>query len=206
MNELTRTSLITNPNEITQTLHCPICLDLIMAPIECHECSKLFCKDCINNWLNNSPNKECPNKHRFIKKSSIDEWAQKALQKIYLKCPYKTCESEYAYSLWPNHVKVCPAKIKGVKGETERGDDDIYKDKDIQFFVRDLQNRSYVFNLPISTTIKELKERIKDKTGINARDQRLIGNGKNLEDNKTLEFYYIQNNSNISLVMRLKGG
>lgn len=204
MNELTRTNLIVNPNQTTPSLQCPICLDLVIEPYECEKCGKIFCKDCITNWLNNSPKKECPNKHKFKKKEILDDWVTETLQKIYIKCPYKTCYSQYAYSAWPTHVKVCIARTKGIRDETPTGEE-IFADKEIQFFVKDLQGRSYLFKLPLSTTVKELKEAVKNKTGINVEDQRLIGNAKNMENNKTLEYYCIQNHSNINLVMRLKG-
>lgn len=204
MNELTRTYLIVNPNETTPSLQCPICLDLVIEPFECEKCGKIFCKECITSWLNNSPQKECPNKHKFERKLILDDWINNTLQKIYIKCPYNNCYSQYAYKAWFTHVKVCRAKANGIRDETPTGEE-VFVDKEIQFFVKDLQNHSYLFKLPLSTTVKELKEKIKDKTGINVEDQRLIGNAKNMEDNKTLEFYYIQENSNINLVMRLKG-
>jgi len=215
MNELTRTNLIVNPNQTTPSLQCPICLDLVIEPYECEECGKIFCKDCITNWLNTnyqqqlkngikSPKKECPNKHEFIRKKILDDWVNQTLQKIYIKCPYKTCYSQYAYSAWPTHVKVCIARTKGIRDETPTGEE-IFADKEIQFFVKDLQGHSCLFKLPLSTTVEELKKAVKNKTGINVENQRLIGNGKNMEDTKTLEYYCIQDCSTISLVMRLKG-
>jgi len=205
MSELTRTNLIVNPNQTTPSLQCPICLDLVIEPYECEECGKIFCKDCITNWLNNSRTKECPNKHRFKQKQKLDDWVTESLKKIFIKCPYKTCYGQYAYNVWQNHLKICNARTKGIEDETPTGEE-IFADKEIQFFVKDLQGHSYLFKMPLSTTVSELKEKIKDKTGIKVEDQRLIANGKNLEDHKTLEFYFIQEGSNIQLVMRLKGG
>ena len=65
--ELTRTNLVVSSNtKVSPTLQCSICLDLVMEPVECTNCSKLFCKECIEGWLKNS--KDCPNKHIFLKK------------------------------------------------------------------------------------------------------------------------------------------
>ena len=205
MSELTRTSLVVNPNQTTPSLQCPICLDLVIEPYECEECCKIFCKECITNWLNNSPTDECPNKHQFKKKKILDDWVTESLKKIFIKCPYKTCYSQYSMSLWANHLKVCNGRTQGLKDETPTGEE-IFADKEIQFFVKDLQGHSYLFKMPVSTTVIELKEKIKDKTGIRVEDQRLIGNAKNMDDHKTLEYYFIQEGSNIQLVMRLKGG
>ena len=82
----------------------------------------------------------------------------------------------------------------------------MFIDKKIQFFVVDLSGKAYLFNLPLSTTIKELKERIKDKTGIKIEAQRILTGSKPTDDHKTLEFYSIKDNSIIYLVMRLQGG
>ena len=102
-NQISRGKLVSNIQTISPTLQCAICLDLVMTPVECEDCSKLFCKDCIENWLKNT--KECPNKHPFIKKKELDDWIKKAIGKIYLKCPYIGCGSDYAYKYWTEHVK-----------------------------------------------------------------------------------------------------
>ena len=89
MDELTKTNLIVNKNGISPSFQCNICLDLVMNPIECNSCSKLFCKECIESWLKSSKNHECPNKHTFSKKGKLDEWIQPALNRIFIKCPFK---------------------------------------------------------------------------------------------------------------------
>ena len=86
-NEINRGKLVANMTAVSPTLQCSICLDLVMTPVECGNCSKLFCKNCIENWLKTA--NECPNKHPFVKKEELDEWIKKALGKIFLKCPYK---------------------------------------------------------------------------------------------------------------------
>ena len=112
-NEISRGELISNQTSVSPTLQCPICRDLVMNPVECKNCSKLFCKYCIDNWLKNT--NQCPNKHIFEKKEELDDWIKIALGKIFLKCPFKGCRSDYAYKYWKAHVKKCIFKIKGCK-------------------------------------------------------------------------------------------
>ncbi len=210
--EIARGKLISNLNTVSPTLQCSICLDLVMTPVECKICSKLFCKYCIDNWLKN--NKECPNKHIFEKKDELDDWILKALGKIYLKCPYKGCNSDYAYKYWKNHVKLCKFKTKGIiKLETDddetNGGDGLEKPfewESIQFFVKDINGKTHTFVLPLSTTVKELKEKLEIKTGFKVEDQRLTCNGKTMENNKLLEYYGLQPNQTIMQITRLKGG
>ncbi len=80
MQGLTRTNLVTNNDKLSPTLQCSICPDLVMEPIECQNCSKLFCKECIiNNWLKQW--NECPNNHSFVKKSILDDCIKLILDK-----------------------------------------------------------------------------------------------------------------------------
>ena len=60
--------------------------------------------------------------------------------------------------------------------------------------------------MPLNTTVKELKEKLEEKSGFKAEDQHLICNGKTMEDERMLEFYGVQNNNTIFQTQRLKGG
>ena len=203
MEELTRINLIANNQEISPTFQCSICLDLVMDPVECENCSKLFCNECINGWLKNS--NQCPNKHLFKKANDLDEWIKKSLNKIFINCPYFKCNSKYNYNMWKNHLKVCNYKSNGIQLFTPSGEE-VFKWMEVQFFVKDLNNRNHVFNLPLSTTVKELKERLKDKTGINVEDMILICGPKAMQNEKMLEFYSVEDNTTIIQLTRLKGG
>ena len=52
---------IFNINEeinLKELLKCPICLNILISPVQCNKCNKCFCKLCIENY-NDSKNK-CP--------------------------------------------------------------------------------------------------------------------------------------------------
>jgi len=75
-----------------------------------------------------------------------------------------------------------------------------------QIFVKTLTGKTITMDLEDSDSISTIKQKIQDKEGIPADQQRLVFNGKQLEDDKTVGDYNIQAEANIHLVLRLKGG
>lgn len=70
----------------------------------------------------------------------------------------------------------------------------------MQIFVRIIGIKDAIaLDVESSDTIKSIKEKIKNKEGIIPEKQKLIFNGKNLVDNKTLEDYKIENESTFYL-------
>ena len=45
--------------EIIYDFECSCCLNIVVNPLECKECPKLACSQCIRNWY--GINKSCPN-------------------------------------------------------------------------------------------------------------------------------------------------
>ncbi|PIK34460.1 Polyubiqutin 4 [Apostichopus japonicus] len=76
----------------------------------------------------------------------------------------------------------------------------------MQLFVRTLTERTITIEVEAEDKFSAVKKKIQDKIGIPPEEQRLIYAGVQLDEKKTVADYYIQKESTIHLVMRLKGG
>jgi ubiquitin C len=75
-----------------------------------------------------------------------------------------------------------------------------------QIFVKTLTGKTITIEVDPNDTILSVKTKIEEKEGIPPIRQRLLFVGKQLEDENTIEFYGIQRESTLHLVLRLEGG
>ena len=75
-----------------------------------------------------------------------------------------------------------------------------------RIYVKTLQGKNISLDVQDGESIDSIKKKIQDKEGIPSDQMRLVFNGKQLEDQNTIQDYGIDSDSTVHLVLRLRGG
>lgn len=76
----------------------------------------------------------------------------------------------------------------------------------MQIFVKTLAGKTTTLEVQPSNTVLDCKKMLQDKEGVAVAEQRLIFEGKQMDDNSELNFCGVQEMSTLHLVLRLQGG
>jgi large subunit ribosomal protein L40e len=77
--------------------------------------------------------------------------------------------------------------------------------KGMQIYVKTLTGKTITVEVDPNNTVEDLKYMIHDSEGYGVESQRLIFEGKQLEDGRTLRDYNIQDESLVHLILRIRG-
>ena len=80
-----------------------------------------------------------------------------------------------------------------------------YVNNNFYIFIRTLSGKKVIIYCEPDDTILRIKEKFYVREGLNVDDHRLIFDGRNLENTRTLSDYNISNKSTLQSVLRLRG-
>jgi ubiquitin C len=75
-----------------------------------------------------------------------------------------------------------------------------------QLFVQTARGQTVALSVTNSEAVESIRQRVAEREGVPAGEQRLIFAGKQLEDGRTLEDYAVPNDATLQAAYRLRGG
>jgi len=121
-------------NKVFKHLLCPICNGLYIDPVSCTLCENVYCRKCIQTFIDN--NKPCPLDECFPVqiKDEIEKSTKNKLDKIKVKCLYN-CNTNLTLYEYGSHLIKCEVENKKIlcwlcnKGKLKRKDQIISKEE-----------------------------------------------------------------------------
>jgi hypothetical protein len=115
------------PLDLEAEFVCVICCGVVLDPVECKQCSSLYCKGCLQHKLTNNP---CPKRCGGTEFSKVNRLIMNALNKLPFKCQHAPkCDKFIPYDQYISHYKSC-----------EAGKPKQCPDPDCQMIVRNLKS------------------------------------------------------------------
>jgi hypothetical protein len=107
---------ITSPSQVDDEYFCPICIHLLWKPVECQNCQRLFCKNCIEKCLEQKPG-ICPLcEHYQEKRCSPMFYALLCKFKIECENKHNECTEVLLYESLEKHQELCQYQINTCRG------------------------------------------------------------------------------------------
>lgn len=99
---------VVSKNVLTSTstyVICILCKGIICKPLQCLQCSKCYCKLCLNTYIkHNNYNTPCGCNTSMIPPSTF---IIEMLSKFSFTCPYNCNDEQYDYCAIVNHIIIC---------------------------------------------------------------------------------------------------
>ena len=95
--------------EKTNFFVCPVCVNVVIDPKECSGCQSLFCKKCIEPWLERG-NNHCPKKckgNEEVEFKEVHRFVMNELHELLFKCQNHGCGQQNTYQAAISHFKRC---------------------------------------------------------------------------------------------------
>ena len=102
-------------NDLKEYIICPLCFNILINPIICMKCQKVYCKNCISFW--NKKNVKCPN---FCNNPNYQNCFEKRdiLSALYFKCT--KCKNNINYDDIKNHYTIHYGNTKSAEDLNDR--------------------------------------------------------------------------------------
>ena len=89
--------------------------------------------------------------------------------------------------------------------ESSGEEDEVVVEDGFTVFIKELTGRTYTLIIGADNTVEDLKTLLNNQSNIPVNQQRLIFSGKQMENDRTMDYYNVRYECTIHLVLRLGG-